>query len=87
MINLEIIILQLAELFSVFLVMLFNIYFFFLYMNIYFSFIFLVVSLLHSLVHQDSYSSSSSSLIEFWEDVSSSWLGGGLCVCDSSCVL
>lgn len=26
--------------------------------------------LLHSLVHQDSYSSSSSSLIEFWEDVS-----------------
>jgi len=30
----------------------------------------LVVSLLHSLVHQDSYSSSSSSLIEFWEDVS-----------------
>lgn len=32
--------------------------------------IFLVVSLLHSLPHQDSYSSSSSSLIEFWEDVS-----------------
>uniref|UniRef100_A0A671WQS9 Serine/threonine-protein kinase MRCK alpha n=1 Tax=Sparus aurata TaxID=8175 RepID=A0A671WQS9_SPAAU len=32
----------------------------------------------------DSYSSSSSSLIEFWEDVSSSWLGGGLCVCDST---
>lgn len=26
--------------------------------------------LLHSLLHQDSYSSSSSSLIEFWEDVS-----------------
>uniref|UniRef100_A0A7N6B523 non-specific serine/threonine protein kinase n=1 Tax=Anabas testudineus TaxID=64144 RepID=A0A7N6B523_ANATE len=29
----------------------------------------------------DSYSSSSSSLIEFWEDVSLSWLGRGLCVC------
>lgn len=41
----------------------------------------LIVSLLHSLVHQDSYSSSSSSLIEFWEDVSFSWLGGGPCVC------
>lgn len=29
-----------------------------------------VFFLLHSLAHQDSYSSSSSSLIEFWEDVS-----------------
>lgn len=30
----------------------------------------------HSLLHQDSYSSSSSSLIEFWEDVSLTWVIG-----------
>lgn len=32
--------------------------------------VFFVSFSLHSLLHQDSYSSSSSSLIEFWEDVS-----------------
>ncbi len=31
-----------------------------------------IVLFFHSVVHQDSFSSSSSSLVELWEDVSSS---------------